>query len=262
MPIPIVVIGRQRSGTTVYRELLARCGAIDRGEIFHSQFVNNKQNFYCYLAEKTSEDVLNLHPTAYPALFNRFLEERVLNAKAKYVLVDVKYNALRYIDGGMTEKLPAVIRQLNARGASFLHVRRRNKLRVYVSVLVAMKTGRWSDAGDGSLSLEERMVDVPPLPALESVQSDIWFEGKVAEWIKGHRGWEIDYEDMFDQDGAFSDKAIETAGQLLNKTVTTENAKRVTLKRQNPEPLNEVVRNFDQLKGLFDKTPHTWMLSG
>ena len=186
----------------------------------------------------------------------------MLNTKAKYVLIDVKYNALRYVDGGMTEKLPTVIRQLNKHGARFLHIRRRNKLRVYVSVLVATKTGRWSDAGDGSLSLEERMVERPPVSALESVQLDIWFEGKVAEWINGLRGWEIDYEDMFDQEGAFSDKAIETASQLLSTSVTTENTKRVKLKKQNPEPLNQVVRNFDQLKEFFGDTPYTWMLSG
>lgn len=262
MSIPIVVIGRQRSGTTVYRDLLAKCGAVDRGELFHNQFLNNKQNFYSYLSEKITENVFNLHPTSYPILFNKFLEERVLNAKSKHVLVDVKYNALRYLDGGMTERLPTVIRQLNARGARFLHVRRRNKLRVYVSVLVAMKTGRWRDSGDDSLSLDERMVDVPLASALESVLSDIWFERKVAEWVKGFRNWEIDYEDMFDDDGAFSEKAIEIASELLNKTVAMANVKRVRLRKQNPEPLREVVRNFDQLTEFFGKTPHAWMLSG
>ena len=156
----IVVIGRQRSGTTVFRELLATNGADDVGEIFHADFKDSPRNFFWYLANKARQDVAALHPTGFSRLFEEFLQENILRDRAAKALIDIKYNALRFIDGDIIEKTPVAIKLLADRGATFLQIIRRNKLRVVISLLIAQKTGQWRSATTADRGDQRRRVRV------------------------------------------------------------------------------------------------------
>jgi LPS sulfotransferase NodH len=202
-----------------------------------------------------------LHPVGYPALFKTFLVERTLKAPSAFVLVDIKYNALRLLDGGMTERSPAAIRLTLERGGKFVHVKRRNKLRVYTSILVAQKTGKWREMEENSVAVKDKQVRVSPRLALESIESDLFLERQVAGWLESLDASTIAYEDMFAEDGRFSDEALDLASRLLKKRVIEEPAAQKNLKKQNPEPLAEVITNFDEVQQFFETTPHAWMVA-
>ena len=257
----IVVIGTQRSGTTVFRELLATNGADDVGEIFHADFKNSPRNFFWYLANEARQDVAALHPTGFSRSFEEFLQENILRDRAAKALIDIKYNALRFIDGDIIEKAPVAIKLLADQGATFLQIIRRNKLRVVISLLIAQKTGQWRSATTADRGDQRRRVRVSPLRALDTVESDTRLEEHVARWLADLPHKVISYEEMFKEDGAFSTAAITTARELLHLSPNQEVFTGVKLKRQNPESISDLVENFDDLERCFAGTAHSWMVS-
>lgn len=260
MVSPIVVIGMQRSGTTVFRQLLAANGADDYGEVFHAQFLNNPKNFFWFVYKKTQADPAFLHPTMYPHLFKTFITENISATRDEHVLLDIKYNALRIIDMGMSEAVPTTIRFLEEQGATFLHIIRRNALRIFVSKCIALKTGLWRETSSKQVPLEDKKLLIPPGEALLAVEAHERQETQVRGWLESRRSEVLVYEEMFEKDGTFSEKALAIAGALLNKTVPKNSTEKVALKKQNAEPLAEYVLNFKQLTTVFHNTPYAWML--
>lgn len=260
MANPIVVIGMQRSGNTVFRELLTANGVDDYGEIFHIRLLNNPKNFFYYIYNRAKIDPICLHPERYPELLQTYITESILSAQVEHAVIDLKYGDLRYITSAIPKIVPVTINIFAEQRASFLHIIRRNKLRSFVSLLIGRKTGRWREIISNYIPTQKKQLLVPPQEALEAVKTHKEWEEKVGEWLKDHRSETIAYEEMFEKDDSFSEKSLAVASALLKKVVTKESEEKVTLKKQNAEPLAELVLNFEELAAVFRGTPYAWML--
>ncbi len=72
------------------------------------------------------------------------------------------------------------------------------------------------------------------------------------ELFRDHPTLEVFYEDVLEQrDEVFNQ--VQSFLGVPPKRLT------VTLRRQNPEPLRELLENYDELYKAFCNTPHAWM---
>lgn len=65
--------------------------------------------------------------------------------------------------------------------------------------------------------------------------------------------------EMFDQNGIFTSQVQEAAARFLD--LPDVDPKPGNLK-MNPEPLSELVENFEDLRNCLAASKHQWMLSG
>jgi LPS sulfotransferase NodH len=255
---PIVVIGRQRSGTTVFRELLVGAGAFDAGEIFHREFANNSRRFFWKVRCLAAENPTAIHPTEYPRIFRLFLDEVHTLAAGKRPAIDIKYNALRIVDAGMSEGVPSAIRICAEHGARFVHLRRQNLLRVQVSLAVAQVTGRWRETRDGGpMPISDRRISLEPNSTLARVASDEALANSVSGWLDGLPHDTLTYETLFAPNGEFSTATLDVVRAL---TKSDRVASSPALRQQNPEQLEDLVANFADLSRVFAGTRYEWML--
>lgn len=255
---PIVVIGRQRSGTTVFRELLVAAGAFDAGEIFHRDFMKDRRRFFAKILALAAENPIAIHPTEYPRIFRSFLGELRAMAGGRPAAIDIKYNALRIVDGGISEGVPAAIRIAAGEGARFVHLRRENLLRVQVSLAVAQATGRWRETeGQGSIPVSARRVRLDPAGTLQQVAADAALARSVSAWLTHLPHHTLTYETLFEPNGHFAAEALTVVAALLTPDFV---APTPAMRQQNPEPIAELVANFDELVRVFSDTDYAWML--
>lgn len=159
-----------------------------------------------------------------------------------------------------------------------VHLKRRNMLRSLVSVQLAEATNKWIE--DWGLPVKRpihvraasaavhplrtvqriRRKLAPPRPAekpavvLTREQCNHWFfrtnheVTRVDEMFAGHPTLEVYYEDMLaDREGAFTrvQEFVGVEPQTLQ----------VSLRRQNPEPLRELIANYAELRAAFAGAP-------
>lgn len=255
---PIVVIGRQRSGTTVFRELLVAAGAFDAGEIFHRDFMNDRRRFFAKVWALAAENPVAIHPTEYPRIFRSFLGELRAMGGGRPAAIDIKYNALRIVDGGIAEGVPAAIRIAAGEGARFVHLRRENLLRVQVSLAVAQATGRWRETEEqGSIPVSARRVRLDPVGTLQQVAADAALARNVSAWLAHLPHHTLTYETLFAPGGHFAAEALTAVAALLTPDFV---APTPVMRQQNPEPIAELVANFDEMVRVFSDTEYAWML--
>jgi len=167
-----------------------------------------------------------------------------------------------------------VVRALGEdRDIRVIHLRRRNIVRMFVSVRIAESTGRWLEpvpVGGWRRALAVmrrpllgagRGVEPAPRPRLHvSAREIIAFEEqhrreamKMDALIRGHQVMTLLYEDMaHDRDMAF-DSVQRFLGVRPRRL-------KVGLRRQNPEPLRELIANYDELAAELAGTPYAPLL--
>lgn len=258
----ICVVGHQRSGTTVFRQMLESGEAIDLGEIFHQEFSQNETNFFHFLKKKIKKDEKYIHPDWHEEVFQDFLDLLQNNFRNNYVVIDIKYNALNFIGSGVIFKeIPLLINEISKRNSLFVHVYRKNKLRALVSELIAQRTGVWGVWGnDSETSSVRKDIFIDPNMALSRTYICEEFQSKVNDWLKNPlKQFEIQYEEMFEESGDFSEKSKSIASELLSVQKKNLNFESVSLRKQNPESLQELITNFDDVDAAFSCTEYGWM---
>lgn len=256
----IFIIGRQRSGTTVFRDLLARQGALDCDEIFHGA-IDGPYRFYGYLGRLVAENPGLIHPEHHPYIFRNYINSLRETAKGKPLAIDVKYFGLNLIpkreDVDGTE--PFIIDFMRQSKAHVIHIMRSNKLRIYTSEQLAKITGRWSVG-----RVEHRVTNKPKLTinskeALAFVDSLIDQDSRVSTMLKKlPHAHMIRYEEMFDGDGYFSEEVQAIAAAIMQ--AEGDYSKPGNMK-MNPEPLSQLVENYAEVENIFRGTKHEWMLT-
>lgn len=159
-----------------------------------------------------------------------------------------------------------------------IHLKRRNMMRSLVSVRLAEMTNRWIEdwglarkrplyvraasalmhpartlhrlRGDKESSQEQ----AKPSVSFTREECERWFfrtnheVRRVDEMFKDHELLEVWYEDMLeDRDSAF--------GEVQRFLGVAPVPLEVTLRRQNPEPLRELIANYDELRAAFAGQP-------
>lgn len=123
--------------------------------------------------------------------------------------------------------------------------RRRDVVRTYVSILIARKTQRWGRReGDEKPSVEERRVSFDPMDFLKTMRmrADFCRKVEMALITTGQEYTVVDYEDLMEH-------RDDTLRRIFRRLGVEEDVSPgpSRLQRQNPEPLEELVTNYEEM---------------
>jgi hypothetical protein len=255
----IFIVGRQRSGTTVLREFLCAHGAYDADEVFHGD-LSRPDRFYNFVLEHIKVDPSAVNPARHPALFDKFIERLRAKSRGAPVAIDLKYfafNAMPTRDD-LLGRRPYTVQYMQRANAHVLHVVRRNKLRIHVSEEIAKLTSRWSAQRQDQLPKHKPRLLLDPRLTLKRV-AELHKEEETARKLLAacQDCREFVYEEMFDAEGNFTLAVGEIAKAILD---VARIDRRPPNLRMNPEPLSELVENYEEVRSEFAATPFGWMV--
>ncbi|CAN5411739.1 hypothetical protein BH10PSE7_BH10PSE7_34490 [soil metagenome] len=257
----IFIVGRQRSGTSVFRAHLLKNGAFDAGEIFHDSLTMDHA-FYRYVAERVKTDPALMHPASHPQMFREYIGHLRGLAQGSPIAMDVKYFGLHLIPfwGSQVGRGKFfVIKFMKDSGAHLIHIARRNKLRVHVSEAIAAATGEWfKDRPDAGAKDPKIEIDCATL--VGRIRDLCGQEQAVRQQLKsidGHR--ELFYEEMFLADGRFAPETVAAMESALGKKGLGDEPPHY---RMNPQSLPDIVSNFERVADTLAPTPYAWMTAG
>lgn len=255
----IFIVGRQRSGTTVLRNLFVSHGALDADEIFHGT-LNHKYRFYEFVHQAVQRDKSLIYPIHHHGLFAKYIDFLRSESKGAPIALDVKYFAFNLLSTSynLQPPKPFLTEFIKHHGGNVLHLVRRNKLRIYLSERVSQKTGVWSVTSKRDIPENRSGIQINldhMIAALEQLE----LQTTKAEKIMGTlpEAQTLYYEDLFDTHGNFR-PAI---GTLLTQIMGPRWIDlRPTTVRMNTEPLSELIQNFAAVRKRLKGTRYEWML--
>lgn len=262
----IFVIGRQRSGTTVFRSFLSSNARFaDVGEILHNRFLRGQarasdEMFYRYLHDLLPANPEWLHPGHHLRLLGEFLRQLEEKYAGRYVVADVKYNLLYMITRSDVygRNRPALFEILKADNHPVVHIARRNKLRLIVSEKLANATGQWS-APVGGAAPVKATVSIKADHIADVIKREIEAENHIANLFRQlPRVATLYYEDLFDEGAHFAPAVGLEIGKLLSEELEFSLAPKLV--KQNPESLEQIIENYGEVRSKLTGTPFEWML--
>lgn len=264
-PLPssdlIFIVGRQRTGTTVFRDLLARHGAVNCDEIFHGD-LSRPHRFFGHVLKEMEANPQVIHPHHHARLFHEYIEVERSAAGGRKLAMDVKYFGLNLIPQheDVDNSMPFVVNFMRHSKAHVVHVIRRNKLRVYVSEEMSRETGRWSAEKAEHVLIEKPKLKIDVKLALQFIDRLTRQDDRVSTMLAAIPFVaRLHYDEMFTADGLFSDAAQDVAARVMD--LDGVDPKPGNLK-MNPEGLGDLVENYEELAAAIQNTPHEWMLTG
>jgi hypothetical protein len=262
----IFVIGRQRSGTTVFRHFLSSNPRfVDVGEILHNRFLqgqarSTEERFYRYVHELAQTNPEVIHPGHHRRLLTDFLREVELRHSGRNVVIDVKYNLLFMVNDTRPEFLgqPALCEIISIRKDIIFHIIRRNKLRLLISEKMANATGQWSlEALPGAKSIKTK-VEINPQNVIHMIKRELDAENVVSKMLqKLNTSETLYYEELFDETGMFESSVAEKVEAVLGEHFVFCREPRII--KQNPETLSELLVNDGAILSKLKDTPFEWM---
>lgn len=127
-------------------------------------------------------------------------------------------------------------------------MKRKNLLRQYISFKIAKKTNVWNSTKKKEIPVEEKRVYFDSQEFLSYVKSNNGFYNKLESYlgITGQSYFLLYYEDFFRDIYASLKNVAEFLG--VNNNFVVENK----MEKQNPEPLEDLVLNYADLKIFVD----------
>ncbi|MEM9298991.1 MAG: sulfotransferase [Bacteroidota bacterium] len=253
-----VVVGTQRTGTTVLRSVLSTHPKLKTfGEVFLNRHSNMKESYYKYLQMRLTNDVKLCVPSAenFGDLFKGYLEYlQDLSNEADCITFDCKYNFLQgaLIPGEMgMQKRPFLLHLFRENEVKIIHLIRKDVLATYVSSLLSVKNQVWATS---DLSrLKARSVEVPLENLVENLRSRVAEQEYFKALLPAKMVKTIFYEDMI-IDGVFSEDVMDVVAEHLG--VENQFQLEPELKKIAPS-LQESIINFTQVKDLLKDTEFT-----
>lgn len=257
----IFLLGRHRSGTTVFRDLLERCGGLNCHEIMSAK-LEAERGFYGYVARRVAEDPKWVWPIRHQRLFADYVAELRDEAQGRKILLDLKYWGLNLIpvSEDVTNARPFLVEFIDTRDAHLVQIVRRNKLRLIVSEALLNASGKWfAPAGEAEGDEAKPRVTIPADTIRAEIERLIGMDEAIREMVAPLKNaHELVYEEMFDEAGDFSDRVL----ALTRRLTECESVPRAPAHRKmNPEPLHEIVENYAELERVLGQGPHRWMLT-
>ncbi len=205
LPLVCMMLGRARSGTTVFRSMLNSHPDIQvQGEVF-----NSGGPYFRFLEDRLSRDPSLCQPEHSLDMFRAYVARTQKKfRRSRVVALDAKRECLHVIYRGWNRvgAVPAVLEESRAQGWHALHVTRRNHLRRLLSNVRAQERGVYHRpvAGlRGSAAPAEVAGEMPVrlsthrlVAKLDELEADRLSLGK---FFVNHENYlEIDYDEMFD----------------------------------------------------------------
>jgi LPS sulfotransferase NodH len=130
-----------------------------------------------------------------------------------------------------------------------IHLTRRNRLRTLISLDIAFKTGQWTrSALKRSAKPDDRMISMDPAQLISRIERIRDDEELARKMFMDHQMLEVVYEDMttrpletFDRIGAFLG-------------VDDIDPSRIHIRRQNPERLERLITNYEEVRQVLKGT--------
>jgi LPS sulfotransferase NodH len=123
-----------------------------------------------------------------------------------------------------------------------IHLRRRNGLRMFLSLVIAEQNDHWiEDRPHKRLALERRRVEIQIPRLVRFLELSAKREEEAGSRLAGRPVLDVAYEDMRDDLGGVMTRVLQFVG------ARSYDATRVNLGRQNPEPAHSLIRNYVQV---------------
>ena len=170
-----------------------------------------------------------------PTIWNRTFSKRFKGIK----MVGFKlfyYHPLESEDRSVFDRIK------NDKSITIIHLTRKNKLRNYLSQIIAHNSGLWKQS-KGTENAQSKNVNVDPIRAIKHFQEIEAWENAARENFKDHKMIEVDYESLTSQ----ASETLSSIAEFLDFPIEDFNT-RSNLKKQNPEKLDELILNYDKLK--------------
>ncbi|MBR9762948.1 MAG: hypothetical protein GYB53_05315 [Rhodobacteraceae bacterium] len=256
----IFLLGRHRSGTTVFRDLLERCGGMNCHEIMSAK-LEAERGFYGYVARRVAEDPKWVWPIRHQRLFADYIEELRGEARGRRILLDLKYWGLNLIpvSEDVTGARPFLVEFIDTRDSPVIQIVRRNKLRLITSEALLNASGKWfAAAGEGPDVEEKPKITLPPETLLAEIGRLIGMDTAIRAMLAPlSNAHELTYEEMFAESGEFAGRTRALAGQVMG---CAEVPLAPSHRKMNPEPLSQILGNYAQVAAALEGSPHEWML--
>jgi LPS sulfotransferase NodH len=135
-----------------------------------------------------------------------------------------------------------------------IHLTRRNLLRTVISLEIAFKTGQWTQSGKSGVPREKRVL-LDPLKLIQRLEQIEEGESATRRRFCDRQILEIVYEDLVRS----PQEVFESVGRYLG--VAGIDPGRIRLKRQNPETLQQLILNYDEVQAVLQNTRFVAYLS-
>ncbi len=136
---------------------------------------------------------------------------------------------------------------------AILHLRRENLLRAFVSQKIGEKTKMWTENIASKDIIINKTVSLDPKECEVVFTTITTYEKETKQRFKNHKTFmELSYEQLTkDKQGVMD--AIFKELQVSSHTISS------VLKKQNPEPMSQLVENYEALKEHFGKTEWSYL---
>lgn len=217
------IIGRPRSGTTVFKDMLRTHPRIfSAGEIFNE---SNPHSYFHFLRERLAIDPGTILPSNSVANFERYLDAchelaQERKPRARIVVADVKYDQAHFIYDPWWRigSLPKIFFLIRERGWKVIDIHRDDVVGQVVSNEVAIQTKIYHSTSLGPGARQAAKVLIKP----ERLRRELAAASSAYQLIGRHFGeykkyLKLSYEEMFDSSagGTFSAAMIERLGAFL-----------------------------------------------
>ncbi len=261
-----VLLARQRTGTNALRSVLdSHADICCFDEVFKFEDrqspdpLTRASNYFTFLEQYCAGDITRAFPDRHQQIFTDYLAYlRGLTTK-RCIVVDVKYNSTHHISG-VWRSLghPTLFDLITASGVGVIQLTRRNLLRCLISNMKGHASGRYY-VREGAAPPDLR-IDVPPATALATMEhwafEDDVVSGTFEAWPRFTR---VEYTDLFpDASGAMTQEALRDFASWFGVSNTFVN--RVSLAKQSSLPLDQTIRNIEEVRTALRGTRFEWFL--
>jgi LPS sulfotransferase NodH len=139
---------------------------------------------------------------------------------------------------------------------NIIHLTRKNLLRIYASQEIGKKTKQWTENINRphGFDISTKHVELDYETCLNTFETIVSYEEKIRQMFNNREIIEVDYEDL-SADYSLSINHILQRFKLPSEELTT------VMKKQNPEPLRDLVTNYEQLKSNFKNTKWEYLFN-
>ncbi len=129
-----------------------------------------------------------------------------------------------------------------------LHIKRENILRTHLSWAIAGKTDKWTITSSSHLpSTDSKLIELSPDECINAFEKTKKWEAEFDEFFNEHQMLQVSYENLLSDTQNELEKVQMFFDLPLHKLTTA-------LKKQNPEPLSNLISNYAFLKKHFANT--------
>ena len=215
------VIGRPRSGTTVFKDMLKTHPALfSLGEIFNE---TNERSYFHYLQTQLTQDPRAALPSRAIANFAMYLDwcwdlAQARKPRARTLVLDIKYDQSHLLAEAWWSlgALPRIFFLIRERGWKVIDLHRKNVVSLIVSNQVAIKTKIYHSTNLAPGENQSAKVHIDAARLLREVKVTEDSYRRVGEHFREYPKYlQLSYEEMFDETGAFAPAVLDRVSRFL-----------------------------------------------